>query len=566
MNRSPFCRTSVAAVLVGASLGLAPHTAPAGPSAAPAGTTPNVLVILVDDVGPDQLACYDPDLDVPGMDPGSNLFTGAYPYAPTPTITSLAEDGVRFTRGFTTPVCSPSRAMLMTGRYGMRTQIGGIVTPHGKANQPPFNRALPQLPNSEYLLPEVLAAFAPTYTTALFGKWHMTGDKCRVPPTIVADVDGDDHPSKAGWPIYRGILRNLLGKPNPSSEGCITGRATYYDWFEVENQVSPPPYTPCAGAPPGACIPPSVCSLREWEQTYLTTRERESVEDFCLTTAEPWCAVWASQACHGPFDWPPQALHGYGNEPFDLLNAEVWLRFLAVLQSFDTELGKLKTALSQGEGETLWDRTVVLLVGDNGTDAGAVVDAKLRVPGILDGYVEPEFIDGKATRFKGNPYVSGTNMLLVMSGAGIVNPGRADDGLVDMVDVFSTILDVCGVPANWVDLMGFDGRTIDGTSFLPTFEDLGSPARTESLTLHYSPNGPFETANLPDNYQIGFAKKVASGALYHLIQREGEDDEFYQLCDASGNDVDTAEANPLPLTHAEYQGLVDSLRGLLESD
>ncbi len=526
------------------------------------GTPPNILLIVLDDVGPDQLACFDVNHGVVGMDPGSNLYTGSYPYTPTPNITALAQEGIRFTRAFTTPLCSPSRGQLMTGRYSLRNCIGGICTPNGKSLAQPVSRQEPQLPRTEIALPEMLSLFAPSVSSALFGKWHLGASPCRVPPPIMADVDGDDHPAVAGWVDYAGIIRNILGAPDPSTEGCLLGRPSYYSWFRVENQVSPPPYTPCRNAPTGACPPPSTQSLREFNETYITTTERIAVQDFALNATEPWCAVWSAQACHGPFDWPPQDLHSFGNEPFDLLDTQLWIRYLAILETLDTEIGNLRDALDQGPGETLWDRTMVILIGDNGSDNNAMIDANERFPGILAGYEAPIRIDGKPSRFKGTSYVTGTSMACIVSGAGVVNPGRNEGGLVDIVDIFSTIRDVYGVPVNWTTMMGLDSRMIDGVSLLPVITDTGSSGRNFVFNLQFSPNGPFLLATPPTNWQAGYAEQVPTGEIYHLIQRKGLPNEFYQLCDSSGNDVDTAESSPLSLTHPEYQGVLDNMRAI----
>ena len=526
---------------------------------------PNILVILMDDVGPDQLVSFDPAHGVAGMDPGENLYVGNYPYAPTPNITALARDGVRFTRAFTTPLCSPSRASLMTGRYSMRNYIGGICTPNGKGNVPPFDPQEPQLPRTEIALPEMLGLFAPSVSNGLFGKWHLTADKCRVPPCVIPDIDGDDHPAKAGWTEYAGLIRNIGGAPNPVTEGCMIGRANYFDWFRVHNELAPPPYTPCPSSPPGLCLPPSTCSLREYNQDYVTSNERQAVQDFALTATEPWLAIWASQACHGPLDWPPQDLHSYGNEPFDLLSSEHWLRYLAILEAFDTEVGKLKTALDQGQGKTLWDRTMVILIGDNGTDNNAMLDAHNRFPGILDDYVAPVNVKGTSSRFKGTPYVSGTSMACIISGARVANPGRISSGLVDMVDIFSTIRDTFGAPDDWTSQMGLDGRPIDGVSLMPVIKDIGGTGRISSFALQYSPNGPFAFTPPLARWRIGYAEQLPNGEIYHLVQKKDEMDEFYQLCDSAGNNVDTAEKFPLPLSHPAYQGMVDNATALAES-
>jgi arylsulfatase A-like enzyme len=81
----------------------------------------------------------------------------------TPHLDALADSGIRFTRWYSSsPVCSPSRAGLLTGRYPTRTGITQIL--QGK-------RGTPGLPQSEITLATALKAAG--YKTGLFGKWHL---------------------------------------------------------------------------------------------------------------------------------------------------------------------------------------------------------------------------------------------------------------------------------------------------------------------------------------------------------------------------------------------------------
>jgi len=112
-------------------------------TAAPPPSKPNVLVILLDDMGWGQPGCY-----------GGKL-------APTPNIDSLAAGGIRFTDGYMTAcVCSPSRVALLTGRYQARTG----------------HDALTDKPGTEMLLTETTIGQrmkSAGYTTGIVGKWHL---------------------------------------------------------------------------------------------------------------------------------------------------------------------------------------------------------------------------------------------------------------------------------------------------------------------------------------------------------------------------------------------------------
>jgi arylsulfatase A-like enzyme len=135
---------------------------------APAGRKPNIVVILADDLGYADLGCQGCE-DVP-----------------TPNLDSLARNGVRFTDGHVScPVCSPTRAGLMTGRYQQR---------YGHEFNPgPAQTADPQfgLPLSQITMADALKAAG--YATGLVGKWHLG----YTPPY---------HPLKRGFDEFFGFL------------------------------------------------------------------------------------------------------------------------------------------------------------------------------------------------------------------------------------------------------------------------------------------------------------------------------------------------------------------------
>lgn len=102
---------------------------------------PNIIFILADDLGIGDVSCYGSDQNK------------------TPIIDQLAKGGIRFTRGYTAPLCGPSRAMILTGRYAFRT---------GAVNQDMVGDIKPE---NEVLIPSVLKPAG--YTTSLVGKWSQ---------------------------------------------------------------------------------------------------------------------------------------------------------------------------------------------------------------------------------------------------------------------------------------------------------------------------------------------------------------------------------------------------------
>lgn len=148
-----------AAAMLSALLAL---LSPFFPQAEEAGKPPNLLVVLLDDVGTEQLALYD-DLNAYEQERG-------FAYAHLPNIDALAARGLRLEQFRTMPVCSPSRASLLSGQYPSRHGVGRSVYveyagPHLRefATSP-----APRPP----LLPELLGAAG--YATAAVGKWHAT--------------------------------------------------------------------------------------------------------------------------------------------------------------------------------------------------------------------------------------------------------------------------------------------------------------------------------------------------------------------------------------------------------
>ena len=107
-----------------------------------AGTSkPNIIYILADDLGIGDVSCYGSDNNK------------------TPIIDNLAKGGIRFTHGYTAPLCGPSRAMILTGRYAFRT---------GAVNQDMVGQIKPE---NEVLIPSVLKTAG--YTSAMVGKWSQ---------------------------------------------------------------------------------------------------------------------------------------------------------------------------------------------------------------------------------------------------------------------------------------------------------------------------------------------------------------------------------------------------------
>ncbi|MFG0251321.1 MAG: sulfatase-like hydrolase/transferase [Phycisphaerales bacterium JB038] len=209
---------------------------------------PNILLILADDLGVPNVGAYTRGPNgVPGNPP------------PTPNLDALAANGVLFRTAWATPICSPSRATLMTGRHGFRTGLRCNVM---------FNNGLPL---EERTLPELLGAIG--YGSALIGKWHLG---------CTGQFGGLDAPRTAGWDHHAGTLG--------AAPWC------YYVWTKVTD---------------GAL---STC------HTYITTENINDTLAWAQDQTGPWCCLLALNAPHSPFHEPPEDLHSFDlSSPSDLL-------------------------------------------------------------------------------------------------------------------------------------------------------------------------------------------------------------------------------------------------------
>ncbi len=180
--------TSIAAVL----LPLVACAAGAAPSA-----HPNIIIILADDLGAEAIGCY-----------GGAEYKGVGPVK-TPNIDAMAAGGMRFAKCFSTPVCSPARSELLTGKYNFRTGFPDIAGRNGAVESLDF-RAHPTL---------AARLKKAGYVTAVAGKWHLGEPedmKVMLGPT---DKDTEwPHPRDCGFDrqcVFSGGHLELYGKPTP---------------------------------------------------------------------------------------------------------------------------------------------------------------------------------------------------------------------------------------------------------------------------------------------------------------------------------------------------------------
>jgi arylsulfatase A-like enzyme len=300
----------------------------AQPQGTRATTRPNILFILADDLGAESSVLY-PDLY-------NSSAPSAAGQVPTPTISALAARGVVFDNVWATPLCSPTRAAVLTGLYGHNssvTTVGNI------------------LPGNTTSIFELIrdSAASPGYNMSVFGKWHLGG----------GGANGINHVvNETGVPLYKGLLGS--------------GVTNYYNWSINTNTVVSTPTT-----------------------TYTTTALTDFAIDFVRgqNPAKPWFMYLPYNAPHGT-----AANDGFQVPPANLFKVDVGARpagsptvynstipvYQALIQALDTEMGRLFRAMDEA-GQL--DNTVILFMGDNGTPA-PVKDSASRIRGSKWGVYE----------------------------------------------------------------------------------------------------------------------------------------------------------------------------------
>ena len=262
----------------------------------------NILVIVADDLGIDHLLSY-----------------GVAPEAPpTPTLDALAAEGVQFENAYAYEVCSPTRAAIMTGRYGRRTGSGDALRPESDF----------ELPLEEVILPEMLRESSWfVYANSAIGKWHL--GSAAAPSTVM-------HPNLSGFDDFRGSGGNLIHSLHEQTTG-------FYLWEKITN---------------GTIV---------LTKAYATTITTDDAIDRIDVMPEPWFAYVAYNAPHAPWHVPPFDLHSYPDLDTDSSPA---LRYDAMVEALDTEIGRLLDTLSP----EVRARTTVIFIGDNGTPVEVITE------------------------------------------------------------------------------------------------------------------------------------------------------------------------------------------------
>lgn len=367
---------------------------------------PNVIVILADDLGWADLSCY-----------GSKFHR-------TPHLDRMAAEGVRFTQAYAAcPVCSPTRASLMTGKYPQRFQLtdwlpGRPDQSGAKLNRPKIQQ---QLPLEAVTVAEILKEAG--YITGHIGKWHLGGAGFE-PTRQGFDLNiGGDH---TGTPLsYFAPFR-----ANPNGRGPNAVRVM-----------------------PGLEVAP--------DGEYLTDRFAAEAEKFLEQNGEkPFFLYLPHNAVHTPLKAKPEIVAKYEAAAARLgPGSQRNPVYAAMLESLDEAVGRV---LKKLDDLKIADRTLVIFTSDNGGLA------------TLEGMKAAATINSPLREGKGYLYEGGIRVPLIARWPGKLKPSL-NSVTVSSIDLLPTVAAIC---------LGKTVSEVDGVNLEPVLTQTATlPER--DLFWHY---------------------------------------------------------------------------------
>lgn len=467
------------------------------PPTAPEGA-PNIIVVLIDDMGYSDIGPFGSEIE-------------------TPTLDRLAANGLRLTNYHTTPLCSPSRASLLTGINAHRAGFGFV------ANADPGYPGLRlELADDVLTLPEILRANG--YATYAVGKWHLVRDATMNPAA-----------HRDSWPTQRGFDRYY---------GSLEGLNSFY----YPNQL---------------VSDSSVVDIEEYPEGYyltddLTDKAISYIKDLrAHDAAKPFFLYFAHVAMHGPLQAKPEDLAkyrgryregwdklrqtrfadqlaaglfpegtkqkphntepGYEAAEWDSLTPEEQRRFARYMEvyagmvdSIDQSLGRILDTLEQ-LGEL--DNTIVVFTSDNGGTAEGGPEGTRTYFAEFAHITDPDWVGdvphdeeligtaklgvhyprgwGQASNtpfrfYKGQTFAGGVRVPFLLSWPRGLPRTAADDGIrheyTYVTDLAPTLLELAGLRRPSVR-NGLPAKDFDGISAVETLRD---PQAISKHTEQYS--------------------------------------------------------------------------------
>jgi arylsulfatase A-like enzyme len=371
---------------------------------------PNIVVMVADDLGWADVGFHGGEIETPSLD-------------------RLAREGVELRRFYTTPICSPTRAALMTGRDPMRLGVAyGVIMPWHTIGIHP----------DEHFMPESFQAAG--YQTAMVGKWHL------------GHAQQTYHPNERGFEHFFGHLHTEVGYFPPfANQGGrdfqVNGKSLDSEALEGETYES--------------------FVLANEASRWLKSRDKNKPFFLYMPFIAPHTPLDAPddlKAKYADLDDTRQKARSKNTDQSRLINTLLMQpsarpMYAAVVDGMDQAIGRVLKTLDE---EGIADNTIVLFFSDNGGAAYATGGAD-NVP--LRG--------GKGEVFEG-----GIRVVSVMRWPERLKAGQTFDSVMSVMDVFPTLAAAAGIETA-------NERQLDGRRLWPAVRD-NSPVKPEKLLFFAS--------------------------------------------------------------------------------
>ncbi|OXU15738.1 sulfatase [Sedimentisphaera salicampi] len=379
----------------------------------------NVIIVLADDLGWGDLGCYGSD------------------FIETPNVDKLASEGMKFTENYApAPVCSPTRAALLTGQYPARVGILDYLRPEDGGLSRDYVTVAEMLKRNDY-------------ATGMIGKWHLTGYAYHGAKDEVRAVD-------------HGFDEELVTEIKGVGNG-----ANYYPYVFRDQEIS---WT-------------SVTEKKLPSEEYLVDRmnfeavnfiERHKDEPFFLYLSHfaPHTIVNGRKDLvekyrkkHKPGKSGRENCYicqdaGLEGDPLNHWAVDHNPHLAAMIENVDEGVGKIVQKLDELR---LAKDTIVIFTSDNGGESNITTNAHLR--------------KGKSSLYEG-----GIRVPLVVRWPSFVKADTVSDSFVNIMDFYPTILDAVSINPD-------PKHKVDGISFLPVLKDPTVPGR-DVMYWHYPLDKP----------------------------------------------------------------------------
>ena len=453
---------------------------------------PNIILFFYDDLGYGEIGVY-----------GQKIIE-------TRNIDDLAKNGLRFTNFYSgSPVCAPSRSILLTGLHGGHTKIRGNheygsrgdVWDYAKMSEDPNLEGQYPIGESELIFPKLLKGVG--YSNGMVGKWGLG------PP------NSNSIPTKMGFDYFYGyncqrMAHNLYPPHLWENESRDM----------LDNKVISPKLKLKPGQDPYDENNYKVFNQNDFAPDKMHIKAQEFIEN---NHDNPFFLYYASPIPHAPLQAPKYLIDKYreiiGDEEPYLGNVGYFptryprATYAAMIEYIDIQVGEI---IAQLKRLNIYDNTVILLTSDNGpTYAGGVDFEYFNSTGIFQ---------NKPDRMKGYTYEGGVRVPFVVSWPKKIRSGRVVDDVSISYDLFATISELSGVDETY---------STDGISLVDLFTDENISLDREYIYWEFPSYGGQQAARMGD-----------FKALRKDIKKGNDKIELYNLSEDIREQTDISSENP----------------------